>query len=337
MNRERFNENQSVFRTEAWVQAWLDVWGKSSHIRLIDLGGRNNPLEYVYTEKTLLRKIIPVTQLNLAGVSGALISSPRAEYNHINSLLDLYGGVFKLALALKKNTWQEFVMRDVLQTDESLSQFQEMAATLGAYYHLQKSEPAYHVDATDFNDYMSLLGANTRLKYFNRRKNLESEGCVERTYYATQNAKEFFLLLNKFHVLRWGRPCYSADSQAFMMNFQERLQVQGGQVIMEQLSVNGEAVSVIYDVIWQGRRYNFQSGYLENRFPKIALGAIHLGYGIEAAVKCGQVYDFMAGGGKNTNYKANIATGSIAINSFSLLRQHAKIIRKCYGLLNVSR
>lgn len=337
MNSERFNENQSVFRTEAWVQAWLDVWGKSSHIRLIDLGGRNNPLEYIYTEKTLLRKIVPVKQINLAGVGGVHISSPRAEYNHINSILNLHGGVFEFAQALKKKTWQEFVMKDVLQTDESLSQFQQIADLLGAYYHLQKSEPAYHVDAADFNEYLSQLGANTRLKYFNRRKGLQAKGNIERTYYAIQHAKEFFVLLNKFHVLRWGRPCYSADSQVFMVNFQERLQAQGGQVIMEQLSVNGEAVSVIYDVIWQGRRYNFQSGYLENRFPKIALGAIHLGYGIEAAVKSGQVYDFMAGGGKNANYKANIANRSIAINNFSLLRQHAKMIRKCYSFLNVSR
>lgn len=337
MNRELFNENHSLFRTEAWVQAWLDVWGKDAHICLIDLGGRNNPLEYVYTEKTLLRKIIPVKQLHLAGVSGASISSPRAEYNHINSLIDLCGGVFELAQELKKNRWQEFVMKDVLQTNESQSRFQAMAASLGAYYYLQKSEPAYHVDATDFNGYLSLLGANTRLKYFNRRKNLQLLGCVERKSYTTQKAKEFFLLLNQFHVLRWGRPCYSADSQTFMINFQERLQAQGGEIVMEQLSVNGEAVSVIYDVIWLGRRYNFQSGYLENRFPKIALGAIHLGYAIEAAVKCGQVYDFMAGGGKNANYKANIANGSIAISSFSLLRQHVKLMRKCYSLLNLSR
>jgi len=337
VNSESFNENLSVFRTDAWIQAWLDVWGKSSHICLIDLGGRKNPLEYVYTEKTLWRKIIPVKQLNLAGVSSAFISSPRAEYNHMNSLINLYGGWIELAQELKKYTWQEFVMKDVLQADETLSQFQEMAVPLGAYYYLQKSEPAYQVDTTDFNYYLSSLGANTRLAYFNRRKNLQAVGCVEKKSYAPQKAKEFFLLLNKFHVLRWGRPCYSADSQKFMINFQERLQAQGGEIVMEQLNVNGEAISVIYDVIWRGRRYNFQSGYLENRFPKIALGAIHLGYAIEAAVGRGQVYDFMAGGGKNANYKVGIANKSIAINSFSLLRQHVKLIRKCYGFLNGSR
>jgi hypothetical protein len=337
VNSKSYSEAFSVFRTDAWVQAWLDTWGKESHICLIDLGGRKNSLEYLYTEKKLLRKIVPVTQLNLAGVGGALISSPRAEYNHINSLIDVCGGLFELAQEIKKNHWQEFVLRDVLQTHELIHQFQEMSASLGTYYHLQKTEPSYQVDAVNFNHYLSALGANTRLKYFNRRENLQKSGVVERSLYATPAANEFFLQLNKFHVLRWGRPCYSADSQSFMINFQERLQASGGEVIMEKMSINGEIVSVIYDVVWQGRRYNFQSGYLENRFPKIALGAIHLGYAIEAAVANNQVYDFMAGAGKNANYKASVANTNVVIKSFSLLRQHAKLIRKCYGFLNISR
>jgi hypothetical protein len=336
VNSKSYSEAFSVFRTDAWVQAWLDTWGKESHICLIDLGGRKNSLEYLYTEKKLLRKIVPVTQLNLAGVGGALISSPRSEYNHINSLIDLCGSVFELAQELKKNSWQEFFMRDVLQADESMHLLQELSASLGTYYFLKKAEPAYQVDTVNFNQYVSALGANTRLKYFNRRKNLQAVGSVERKLYTTSAAKEFFLQLNKFHVLRWGRPCYSADSQSFMINFQERLQADGGEIIMEQLSVNGEVVSVIYDVIWMGRRYNFQSGYLENRFPKIALGAIHFGYAIESAVENNQVYDFMAGEGKNSNYKENIANKSITMNSFSLFRHHVKLIRKCYDFLNRS-
>ena len=60
---------ESVFRTAAWVQAWIDTWGKDKRLTLIDLGGSANPLEHVYIVKQSLKNIIPIKTLCLAGIA----------------------------------------------------------------------------------------------------------------------------------------------------------------------------------------------------------------------------------------------------------------------------
>lgn len=316
------------------MQAWIDTWGNHPAIQLIDLGGRKNPLEYVYTERVRIKKILPVTRLNLAGVGCANLSTPRSEYNNIADLILRYETFEGAGEALSNIGWQEFVLTDVVGESSALNDFMRLAKHLNAEVFIKKEEPAYHVIADSFENYVMSLGGNTRLKYFNRRGRLASHGTIERKTYASHEIDIFFAVLNEFHLARWGKPCYSKDSQNFMRNFQERLMHLGGQAIMEALSVNGEIVSVIYDVVWAGKRYNFQSGYAENRFPKIALGALHLGYSIEAAVQNEQVYDFMAGYGKNTAYKAHIANSLTTIKTISLQRSYVKAAKRFYDLWN---
>ena len=86
----------SVFRSRAWVQAWVDTWGKHPQIRLIDLGGRGDPLEQVYITSARLKKILPVSCLCLAGAGWGPVSTPRAEYNNVDSLLALAGSASAL-------------------------------------------------------------------------------------------------------------------------------------------------------------------------------------------------------------------------------------------------
>jgi hypothetical protein len=112
-----------------------------------------------------------------------------------------------------------------------------------------------------------------------------------------------------------------------MKIFCERLIAQGGSFMLQSMHINGEAVSILFDVIWQSTRYNFQSGYAENKYPKIALGAVHMGYGIEQAIANQQVYDFMAGTGKNSDYKKRIATRTQFIASYAIERSYLKALR----------
>ncbi|MFO1389526.1 GNAT family N-acetyltransferase [Cellvibrio sp.] len=334
VDNNSLSRSPSVFRTEAWVQAWIDIWGSNPNIELIDLGGRKNPLEHVYVEKTFVKKILPVTRLHLAGVGCSSVSTPRSEYNDIQALASLYGATDSLGKNLAYINWQEFLLQDYIDDSYNKSLTEELAKNLGASVYVRKTEPAYHVCAENFDHYLASLGGSTRLKYFNRRERLMSHGEIEQRQYSLHECVAFFRLLNEFHIRRWGKPCYSQDSQDFMRNFQERLLLLGGQPIMEALLVNGEVVSVIFDIVWLGKRYNFQSGFAENRYPKIALGALHLGYSIESAVKNNQVYDFMAGCGKNANYKANIANSFTQIKTISLQRSYMKTARNLYELFS---
>lgn len=326
--------SNSVFRTEAWVQAWIDTWGKDSRIQLIDLGGRANPLEHVYITQAWLKKIIPVKTLCLAGIGCASVSTPRAEYNDLSALVSLTGSVKELYGAISGLAWQQFYLPDILQHSEAEQHIFSLVTQPALRLHKQITEPAYAAQAQCFEDYLAQLGSNTRLAYFNRRKNLAQQGEVHFQNYTIETAYQAFALLNHFHCQRWGRPCYSSGSQQFMKNFCERLVTQGGSFILQSMHVNGEAVSIIFDVIWQSTRYNFQSGYEENRYPKIALGAVHMGYGIEQAIANQQTYDFMAGTGKNSDYKKRIATRTQGIASYAIERSYLKTLRSAQGYLN---
>jgi hypothetical protein len=305
----------SVFRTEAWVQAWIDTWGQHPAIRLIDLGGSHRPLEHVYLIKHRLKKILPINTLCLAGVGFGAMSTPRAEYNDISALLEMAGSVNELQKLLRPLGWQQFVITDIDTTTPAMVEIEQLVDGTGWRIYTEKAELAYSIRHTSFDDYLKGLGTNTRLTYFNRRERLAQHGEIAFEDYAIQDAPIFFKYLNQFHLKRWGTPCYSPDSQAFMQNFAERLTAAGGKVVMQAMTVNDETVSVLFDVIWQQTRYNFQSGYAENRFPKIALGSLHFGYAIQVALEQKQNYDFLAGTGKHNNYKERIANNVVALQS----------------------
>lgn len=316
----------SVFRTRAWVQAWIDQWGQHPAIQLIDVGGRGDPLEHFYLTRMRIKKILPANSLCLAGVGSGPVSTPRAEYNHYNELLWRTGDVAALARLLKPLGWQQLILPDLCCDAEADAR--ALAHATGWYVALQKNEPAYSVQSHSLDAWLAGLGPNTRLAYYNRRSRLLAYGELRFYDYSLAECDIFFALLNEFHIKRWGQPCYSANSRKFMANFGERLTAEGGSLVMQAMIVNDEVVSVLFDVIWQGRRYNFQSGFAENRFPKIALGALHMGYGIEAAVAVGQVYDFMAGQGKHANYKEKIADTCINISSLVVARGLLKPLYK---------
>lgn len=315
MKNTELPEHQSIFRTEAWVQAWIDTWGKDPRIQLIDLGGRKKPLEHVYITKYRLKKIFPVDTLCLAGTGFGAISTPRAEYNNINPLIAMAGGKSELIRLLSSLNWQQFVIPDIDTTTSAIIELHELVNNSRWRIQTEKTELAYTIFSGSFEAYTEKLGANTRRTYFNRRERLAYEGEISLTDFELREASVFFRYLNQFHILRWGVPCYSKESQDFIKNFAERLTAAGGELIMQGLNVNGEPVSVLLDVIWDNTRYNLQSGYIENRFKKIALGSLHLGYAIQAALERRQRYDFLAGEGKHSNYKARIATHTKPLES----------------------
>lgn len=319
---------QSVFRTEAWVQAWIDTWGKDPRIQLIDLGGREHPLEQVYLIKHRLKKLLPVNTLCLAGVGFGAMSTPRAEYNDLGSLITMAGGIEPLQQELRKLKWQQFIITDIDTTTTACEEVEQLAVAGGWRTHIEKNEFAYAICDIDFQKYLASLGSNTRLTYFNRRSRLALHGEISFREYQPNQAGEFFKQLNTFHLQRWGKPCYSPESQSFMQNFIERLTSIGGKAIMQAIVVNGEIISVLFDICWKQTRYNFQSGYAESRFPKISLGAIHFGYAIQASLEDGLSYDFMAGRGKQANYKESIANRKITIKTFLIERNMLKSLRR---------
>lgn len=108
----------------------------------------------------------------------------------------------------------------------------------------------------------------------------------------------------------------------------------GGSVYLSRLRVNGDVVSVLYDLEWQGVRYNLQSGYAESLHSQLKLGSIHLGKAIEEALDSGCQYECLAGEGKNDAYKKRLATSTPILASVEVRRgalAHLTKLAACFG------
>nr|WP_301289622.1 GNAT family N-acetyltransferase [Natronocella acetinitrilica] len=181
----------------------------------------------------------------------------------------------------------------------------------------------------EFTQWLQALGPNTRLKVYNRRNYLEQTG-RHAVYREESNAGQALELLNHFHMQRWGKPAFEGASLRFHQRLLERLGGTG-KAHCTVLEVDGQAESLLYDVIAGSCAYNLQAGFNEQFDSKVSLGTLHLGYTLEDAFANTAVtkYDLLAGSGKNTFYKRHFRGQVIEFDTWQLARH--PLLRMGYG------
>lgn len=317
----------SVFRTHAWTQAWLDTWGNQVSSGIIDLGGRGNPLEMFYRIPHRFKRVIPANVVSLVGCGFGSLSTPRSEYNDITRLISAAGGVEALGSELNQANWNQLNLTDIVESSQENQDIKSLRSFYGWPEKVTKRELSYVISGISFNDYLSNLSKSKRLAIFNRRKRLKALGTLQRQRYDIENSEHFFDILNKFHIDRWKLPCYSKESIRFFKNFSKRLVDEGGTPIFDVIKVDGKPLSTLFDVIWKSRRYNLQMGFDSQQSKPLPLGYLHLGYAIEEALERKQTYDLLAGYGRRTDYKKKIATHEIPLISYAITRGYLSFFR----------
>lgn len=312
----------SLFQTKAWQSAWWETWGQQKQFRLIrEWDGEVSGL---YESRYRWKGLLPIRSLQFVGTSHRELRTPRTEYNRFFGD-DLSGASLIVAMEqiLEGYPWTEVVFSDLLCGSEELSALVTIAATHRWAFRINASDDGYAVTTTgSFKDYLASLGVNSRLRLYNRRKLLESLGEVHLENLWPGNPELFFQTLNRFHRVRWDKNCVAEKSLEFHMKFLSRIEEEEGEPLLSVLRSKGEVVSVLYNVRYCGVVYNIQAGFEENFHKKLSLGSLHLGYAIEEAFRCPitRRFDFLAGEGKNENYKSRFATESYQFISVMLVK-----------------
>jgi len=312
----------SLFQTKAWQSAWWETWGQQKQFRLIrEWDGEVSGL---YESRYRWKGLLPIRSLQFVGTSHRELRTPRTEYNRFFGD-DLSGTSLIVAMEqiLEGYPWTEVVFSDLLCGSEELSALVTIAATHRWAFRINASDDGYAVATTgSFKDYLASLGVNSRLRLYNRRKLLESLGEVHLENLWPGNPELFFQTLNRFHRVRWDKNCVAEKSLEFHMKFLSRIEEEEGEPLLSVLRSNGEVVSVLYNVRYCGVVYNIQAGFEESFHKKLSLGSLHLGYAIEEAFRCPVTrrFDFLAGEGKNENYKSRFATESYQFISVMLVK-----------------
>ena len=312
-----------LFRSPAWQQAWRQHWSDTKALKPLRGAKEDQPEFYRYWQ---VKRGLPMRTVIPAGISSTAARSPRAEYfcfpsdpgtteervrRYLESALE-YG-------------WDQLDVPDLLAGSSEHRSLLEVARKLGLYVTEQKRETAYAVDlrSQSFQEYVASRGKNTRLKLYNRRTKVAQEGALVINN-IWPDRQSFYQLLNSLHQARWGKPVYAGQSLAFIDSLLTGLADAGHKVDLSVMYLSGTPISAALDITAHGRCYNLQSGFVEELIKGVSLGTLHFGYQIEAAFEAGaEFYDFMAGTGKNSQYKASLANTQHDLVSLRLVRNPA--------------
>lgn len=273
-----------------------------------------------------IKRGLPMRTVIPAGISSTAARSARAEYFCFPSGSDTTEDRVRRYLEpVLQYRWDQLDIPDLLTGSSEHHSLLQVTRKLGLYVTEQKRETAYAVDmrAQSFSDYLTSRGKNTRLKLYNRRAKVAQEGTLEINNIWPDRPR-FYQLLNTLHQARWGKPVYAGRSLAFIDSLLTGLAHAGHKVDLSVMSLSGTAISAALDITVYGRCYNLQSGFVEELIKGVSLGTLHFGYQIEAAFEAGaEFYDFMAGTGKNSQYKASLANTQHDLVSLRLVRNPA--------------
>ena len=307
----------SLFQTNAWLEAWWDVWGETPGFCSVIPGGQGS--SGLYLDRYRFRGILPIRCLQFVGTNYRRISTPRSEYNKPEAKWftdSEYGFIRGLA-------WNEAVFRDVVEDSSDLNEIENISRRNGWLVRVIHSDDAYSISTSHgFDAYLKSLGPGTRLRLYNRRNVLKSCGEISLENLWPKDPDTFFDLLNDFHRARWGAPCFSQASLRFHKKFLADIEIENAEPQLSVLRCGQAAISVLYNVQYEGTVYNLQSGFLETFHKKLSVGTIHLGYCIENAFTDPDVrhFDLLAGEGKNQNYKKRLATDVTPLVSVMVVR-----------------
>jgi len=195
-----------------------------------------------------------------------------------------------------------------------------VASTLGQRLQVRKADVAHLVDLElvrqHGGDYRASLGRNTRAGVNRAIRLYEARGGIEyRVARDVDEALDFFDGLERLHRSLWAaRGKSDAFANPAFGPFHRDLIRHGmdaGVVRLCRLSAGGRDFGYLYNFVWRGGVFNYQSGFAYEDDNRIKPGLVSHVLAIEDALARGEdTYDFMAGA---AGHKAHLANTQMPI------------------------
>lgn len=332
-----------LFSSWQWMFNWWQQWG-GSKARLIitlvrDHDGVLVGIAPFYIEKAPFPHLFfPINRMQMLGACSGRPGG-RTEHQQFIALKEyesvIVDELWKSIFLYRE--WSELIVGDLDRDSETYHSLMRCLPS-GIYCRDEGQEYSYQIDVSStFEEYLALLGKNTRLKVFNRRKTLARHGEPVLEIWPVSKFSSFIHLLNECHVTRWGKPCFAGEGLDFHQQLANWLESNNG-LVCHVLSINGAPIAVSMDYRVGEKLYNIQHGYKPDFDKKIALGSLMLGYVTEWACKKPEIksFDLLAGAGKHTNYKARIASEGSNFTSWRLCRGWRGHIYKLYDAVRLN-
>jgi CelD/BcsL family acetyltransferase involved in cellulose biosynthesis len=180
---------------------------------------------------------------------------------------------------------------------------------------------SYEANLADgFAAYLASLSGNARRSLFNLRRKLSDQGTVSVAAVPPGEHRLALAEMTRLHALRWGGPPFSPAGLRMQQDLIERWS-DAGRICLSVLKVDDRTVSVLYDIRIGHVQYNMQMGFDPGFSSSLSIGLLHLGYAMEQAADDGVLtYNFLAGTGRETDYKKRIASRQVELISIQYLQ-----------------
>ena len=319
-----------LFLSWAWMYSWWQLWARSGidelYLQAAYYQGELVGIAPCYIEKThYFAKLLPIKRLHFIGHRHSRGGGLRSEYLGPIVRSDLEASVsVLLAEAIFCNPrWDEAILSDLVREDVFHRLLKDQSRLNNYPIRVLGASICYSVNAIDkFDKYKEKRGRNTRLKLFGRRKLLAEYGRVELVSGDSVDVGTVMDSIDEFHHIRFKSTTFTDRRRALVRRLVSNGSGSDIQCTSSLLQLDGETLSAMLNLSVAGKVYNIQLGYVENFDKKISLGTLHLGYAIEEAFNNPGIhsFDFLAGEGKNSDYKKRLAELESTLESIMVIR-----------------
>ncbi len=299
----------SFYLSWHWIGSWLAELPPEIEPLCLRArrGGETVGLAMLTWRQARRRGLIPSRQLHLNTTGHLFFDQLTIEYNDF--LLDRrFAGEVRRALLVQlagwRELWEELFMDGV---DPSIAEY---LAEIAGRVVLRYGSACPYVDLAAIDDTECLAGLRRNTRYQIRRTSrLLGDPTLEQAADAAEGAAFFDGLLEQHQAIWAARGKAGAFWNDFLLRFHRRLIAEGvpaGWVQMLRIrSGDGSIIGHLYNFVYRGRVYSYQSGFARFADNRIKPGLLshHLAIAMNRAAGR-HCYDFMAG---DRRYKRSLS------------------------------
>jgi CelD/BcsL family acetyltransferase involved in cellulose biosynthesis len=318
----------SFFLSWHWIGCWLDHRPPdvTPHVLVARRGGRIVGLA-ILCRRVIWRYGMLRTPSWLLHESGdPLFDRLSVEYNGILAERSCADRVIEASLLWMARTLpgcDALVLAGLEAPTETV--VRSVAAKLGYRLRVNRADAAKLVDLELVRclggNYRAGLGRNTRSAVNRAIRLYQERGRIEYLVAAdVTEALEFFEGMERLHRAVWaarGKPdCFANPSFDPFHKELIRRGMDAGVVRLCRLSAGGREFGYLYNFVWRGRVFNYQSGFSYEDDNRIKPGLVSHVLAVEDALARGEEsYDFMAG---SSGHKLRLSNARTQMNWVTL-------------------
>lgn len=299
-----------IFGSSPWITSWWDVFGKDDSRRPLVIGARQGKTlvgiaPFVVREKRLIggKRVRRLEFMGTGEDENDEVCSDFLDVVAAPGFEDQVAGAIWGRLREERPRWDIAVFRNVLGGSVLARFVAPMLHDMGGSSIRRPSGERFWVDLAggDFNAYVEGLSKKKKKRIFYYRRKLEKEGgVVEHRLGRREDIPQFLREIARLSCLRrnlQGMP--SAWQSEKFRRFHEIVAPrlwELGQLDLRLWMKDGRAVAALYNFLFGGTIYYYQSGFDTAAFGNISPGLVTISHVIEWGFTHKQRrYDFLVG------------------------------------------